>query len=386
MGNGSMKNQLKTIGLSLMLAVLPVLATTVSAQWQQQNQDAGVVANINDTIPQPAFERFSDAAPVNTITLSEDGTLFGQVGALDANTGSATGLEGLKVFFVQNGKVIRQAQTEADGSFQIQGIPDGAYSFYAAGKAGFAASGIYVTGQDWAEGNSVLEATVASPNYIGIQRYLQYNVPSQIRQAMTSAGSATSTGPIISSSSKIRLANGRLNGQINSLFGQTQNLSRVQINLIQNDRPIAQVQTDSDGQFSIPDIEPGVYDFVAANNSAMVVGRFEAIKNNSVMTRVSFRKIAMKLEFALTETRARQPDEDPIVDEAGSATFADPGTIEYVGESIGYGGAAGGSAGNVGYVGGGGGVGMRRLLILGGLGVGIAALADDNPTPASPVQ
>lgn len=104
------------------------------------------------------------------------------------------------------------------------------------------------------------------------------------------------------------------------------------------------------------------------------------------MTRVSFRKIAMKLEFALTETRARQPDEDPIVDEAGSATFADPGTIEYVGESIGYGGAAGGSAGNVGYVGGGGGVGMRRLLILGGLGVGIAALADDNPTPASPVQ
>ena len=298
MSNGSMKTQLKKFGMGMMLAVLPWMATTVSAQWTRQT--TGVVVNIGDSVVELESELPNITKAVHTVALTENGILTGHIALVDPNAQSAVGLDGLKIFFVQNGKVVKRAKTQPDGSFEIQGLNEGAYSFFAAGNGGFAASGVYVTRRNWGDANNQLEATIASPNYSGIRKMLQRYAPDEVFQAVEYSNPIRPSGLPVSSNHQVRLINGRLNGQINSLFGQRQNVNDIQIYLIQNDKPVAQVETDSQGEFSIPDVEPGIYDFVAAGQKAMVVERFEAIGNSGQMTQVSFRKIATKLEFALT--------------------------------------------------------------------------------------
>ncbi len=390
-----MKSQRKKLGFGMVLVVLPFMATTVSAQWTQQRQATGVVVNIGDSVVEPTVAPPIITKSVHTVALAQNGTLTGQIALIDPGTKSAAGLKGLSVFFVQNGQVIKQAKTRADGSFEIQGLDEGAYSFFAAGNAGFAASGVYITRRNWGDANDSLEATIASSNYSGIQQMVQRIVPAEVRQAIISSNPIESKGFAVQSQNQVRLINGQLNGQINSLFGDRQTVSGVQVHLIQNDKPIAQVETNAQGEFSIPDVEPGVYDLVAASQTAMVVGRFDAIGNSGPMTQVSFRKVGTKLEYALTETREweSQEGQDEITyqDATNAWMESSQGAIEYAGESVCYGGAGGGSAGNVqggifnGRFGGGG-AGMGRLLRIGAFGAGITAIAIDNPSPASPVK
>ena len=388
-----MKSQLKKLGLGMMLAVLPMMAATVSAQWTQQQQASGVIVNIGDSVAEPGTELPSIAKSVHTIALAEDGTITGQIATLDPVTKSAAGSNGLKVFFLQNGKVVKQARTQADGSFQIQGLTEGAYSFFAAGNKGFAASGIYVTGRNWGDANDVLETTIASSNYSGIQQILQRSVPAEVRQAVLHWNQTESQAPAsVPSNDQVRLINGQITGQISNLFDLNQGVGGIQVHLIQNDQPIAQVETDSLGQFIIPDVEPGVYDFVAAGNNAIVVRRFEAIGNSGLMTQISFRKTLTKLEYALALTHDVVPplDSGNVIHEGANILMGHgPGTIEFAGEAIGFGGASG-STGNFVNGGvlrsgrfGGRGIGMRRLLILGTVG-GVVGGTVGNPAPMSP--
>jgi hypothetical protein len=398
-----MKSQLKKLGLGMMLAVLPMMATTVSAQWTQQQQATGVVISMGDSVMEPGAGLPNIAKSVHTVAMDENGTVSGQIAALDPNTKSATGPNGLKVFFVQNGKVVNQAQTQADGSFQIQGLTEGAYSFFAAGNAGFAASGIYVTSRNWGDSKNVLETTVASSTYSGIQKMLERSVPDQVRQAVVNSNQTESANPtFVQSNHQVRLINGGITGEISSLFGLNQDVGGIQIHLIQNGKPIAQVETDSLGQFVIPDVEPGVYDFVAAGKSAMVVRRFEAIGNSGLMTQISFRKTVTKLEYALALTKDPVPKngDGEIAFPEGANVLMEraPGTVEFAGESVGLGGASGGTAGNAGtfssYSSGpvvrggrfGSRIGARRLLILGGIVGGVVGGTVGNPPAESNVQ
>ena len=385
-----MKSQLKKIGVGVLLAMLPLMANTASAQWTQQQQPTSVVVNLGDSAVAMESEVPAIAKSIHTVALTPNGTLMGQVATLDPNTKSAAGSKGITVFFVRDGRVVHQAEARADGSFEIQGLTEGAYSFFAAGNAGFAASGVYVTRRNWGDANNRLDATIASSNYRGIQQLLQRNVPVEVRQAMVETRQTDFTGPAVTSNNQIRLINGRLNGQINSLFGNRQPISGIQIHLIQDNQPIAQVETNAMGEFSIPDVEPGVYDFVAANSNSMVVERFEAVGNTGVMTQVSFRKTNPKLEFALTESRTTEPP-GAANGESGfiePVAVVNPGTpIEFAGESVGFGGASGSNNGGFTRGGrfGGRGVGLRRLLLLGAAG-GIIGGTVGNPNPASPVQ
>jgi hypothetical protein len=269
-----MKTQLRKIGLGLMLAVMPAMAGSSAAQqWAPQN---GVSASFGDVATQVSAPATIQPQATNTVSVGQNGMLTGQVASIDATTKTAAGLNGLNVFFVRDGQVVKQTTTQTDGSFQIQGMQEGAYSFIAAGKTGFAAYGVYVTSQPNNSAPNLLEATTASTNYSGIQQLLQSNVPAEVRQSVASAVQAQS-GESIQQTKQIRLVNNRLSGQINSLFGQSQIGNGVQVQLIKNNQPIAQVQTNAYGQFSIPDVEPGVYDFVAAASNGFAAGRFGAV-------------------------------------------------------------------------------------------------------------
>lgn len=402
-----MNNQLKLIGLSLMLAAAPMLAGTAQAQWSQQGQS--VIVNLSDTQAQytPVATQATPSA-TNTISLNQYGGVEGRVVSLNENSRSANGLGGLNVFFVRDGQVIKQAQTTADGTFNVSGLGEGAYSFYAAGKNGLAAYGVYVTSQQ-TNSQNLLTASPASPGYYGLQQLIQRNAPAQVVQSIQNA-LATTQGEA-QPARQIRLINGRLYGQVSSLFSQSQAIGGLQVQLIQNSKPIAQVQTDANGIFNIPDVEPGVYDYVVGGSNGFAAGRFEATENTTGMKQVSYTAATPQLDCCLTcpNQGAQMATSQPVEYALGQDAYIEPSyantasaPVEYAGESISYGGASGGACGAcnnyTGFGGGGlvrgrfGGLGRRavggsgglsRLITLGALGGGITAIADDDSDPAT---
>jgi hypothetical protein len=394
-----MNAQLKKFGLGLAILAMPLLASSANAQWSQQA--TGVNVNLSDSQPAAAV------SPDHTVSVDQYGTLNGRVASIDTSTKTANGLSGLNVFLVQSNQVIKQAQTQADGSFTIQGLNEGAYSFFAAGQNGVAAYGIYVTRQPGQTSN-VLEATTCSAGYQGVKQLLQQNVPAVVAQSVSTALQSVQTTSV-STAKQIQLSNGRLHGQVSSVYSANQTVQSVQVYLIQNDQPIAQVQTDARGAFSIPDVAPGIYDFVAVGQNGFAATRFEAVGQSGPMTQVSYRQpLTQTMDVALTCNscgggQVAQPiDYAPSVamEPAYSSSYAAP--VEYAGESIAYGGASGGSCGCSGSYSnfGGGGVvrgrfggglrggsalrggagagGLGRVLFLGGIAGGVVAIADDD--------
>ena len=159
LSNGFMNTQrIKLFGLSLVLTALPMLAAT-----------AQVSMNLSDNfVPAPlaASQASQDSNAIHTIALNQFGGLMGQVASIDQFSKTATGLSGLDVFFVRDGQIVQQAQTNSEGEFSIKGLAEGAYSFYASGKNGLAAYGVYVTAQPQATTRNILEAVATSTSNI----------------------------------------------------------------------------------------------------------------------------------------------------------------------------------------------------------------------------
>lgn len=385
-------NQTRIVSRLVFLAALLMMCAPLNAQINKfQHDQVSVAANsirVNES--------------VRRISVNEYGILQGRISTIDQANEVEWLRSGISVFFVQNGEVIKQTRTMQDGSFEIIGIPEGAYSFFAAGNSGFTAQGIYVQGHDGQSEATNLESSLASANYFGIQQLLKYNVPAQVSSTVRSEVSSTIETNVIGTSNQFRLINGYLRGTIH-LFDPAQSAAGVHVHIIQNDQPIAQVQTDEEGNFSIPDMVPGIYDLVAAGEKGYAAGRFEAVGPRPVMTRVSYRK-SPKLEFTLTQ--AGDVDRGGAVE--GNDALVEPSLAEtgqYAGESVTLGGASGGSAGAANnftnFSGGGivrgrfggrgiglggfrGGRGAGRLLLLGGLIGGLATIDSNNPNPGSP--
>ena len=388
-----MNAQLKKIGMGLALLALPLFATTANAQW---SQSTGVNVNLSD-----AGQALKTS---NTVLIDQYGTLNGHVASINSTTRSATGLSGLNVFLVKNKQVVKQTQTQADGSFSIRGLNEGIYSFYAAGQNGFAAYGIYATRQNDGSTSNLLEATTASAVYPGVLQMVQQNVPSAVAQSIASAASVAGENSA-ATTKQVQLNNGRLHGTIRSLFGRS--LDGTQVHLINNDQPVAQVYTDARGAFSIPDVAPGVYDLIVVGTKGLAATRFEAVGPAGPIKQVAFTRTAAPrdLEVVLSEDNGNGAIiGDQGVDYASQNVIFEPSynaPVEYASESIVYGGAAGCSApmGGISNVGGGvvrgrfGGLGrgamkgrsgLSRMLFLGGVAGGVVAIADGDSDDASP--
>ena len=410
---------LKLFVLSLVLTAMPMLAT------------AQVTMNLSDSPAQPRTTATATAVanPTHTIALNQYGGIDGQIASIDEVSATATGLSGLDVFFVRNGQIVQQAQTGSEGEFAINGLAEGAYSFFAAGKNGLAAYGVYVTSKPRQATLNLLEAVPASSSNNAVQQLVQRNAPPQVAQSIQKAMQSVTRGNEVYSSKQIRLINGRLYGQISTLFSQQQSISGLQVQLIQNAETIAQVETETNGTFNIPDVEPGVYDYVIGGSNGFAAGRFEAVGNPSPMQQVSYRKTIAQLDACLTcpnEGLIEQPVEyvngqDAYLEPSYADSVEAP--VEYAGESACYGGASGGTCGACNscggfdgggivrgrfglsggspcgggcgasglgsrlgggsLLGGGGGGNLSRLLTIGALATGISAIADDDPEEVS---
>jgi len=383
----------------LTLAALPFLATAGASahQWISSNTPLQASTSLLDNY---------SSTRVHSIMLNASGGIEGSVANMYSNDSSGTA--NLNVYFVRNGKIVNQSQTDRNGKFRINSLPQGSYSFFATGEQGFATYGVNVVPHQTGVATNIMEAALVSPNIATVKELLRRNTPTSITREIeeTSNISDSMTG-----ANRIKLVDGALHGRVVPLVGTVDRVEGTNINIVQNDQTIAQVQAGVDGSFTVSDLQPGIYDFVAAGQFGFAAISFEAVAELETEIPVAIepfqaQDFAGSLEVPLScGCDAGFIDATP---EVAANTFETP--IEFVSESVSCGGACGGSGGLAqnfsrfsvadrgglvngrlilsGALSGGrlrGSTGLRRLL-LGGLAGGIVAIAvDDDEEVASPV-
>ena len=402
------------------LAVVPASLNAQTSSIQLSDEQPTVLYSSQPVFSSPDQARvITPTTPIvktsHQFSLNSNGILEGRI---TTGYGSPSGLS---VYLVADKKIIGEGTTSSTGVFSIAGIDPGNYSLFVAGNQKFAAQGISVTRQSGI--NNPLELTTVTTQYQGLKELIGNTVIPTIVQA---SRRSTSNISVITTESetidKVRIVNGSIRGQISSLISE-KNASGVQVHLIQNGQSISQVETNSLGSFTIPDVEPGVYDFVAVGKLGFAAIQIQAIGNRSPMRKISYRAegaIALQVSLAEDVVSVQENGSDSVQYFPGNDVLMEPAvnsrnaSMQYAGESIAFGIADGGTAGSIGnftnFSRGGGVAGrfggrfgsrfrgglrggrlasgstLGRLLTLGAIGGGVVAIADENPAPASPTN
>jgi len=414
--------------LGLMLVALPFVATAAASAHQWISSATPIAA------PEAVTANVS-ADRIHNITLNSNGGIEGRITTLQNSDGE--GLADLKVYFVRNGKIAKETITDSSGTFQIDNLTEGAYSFVATGKNGFAAYGVNVVANNGSRVVNAMEAAAVSPRFDVVKDILEGNLPKQIAAEILE-GSTNITDELVSSN-RIKLQNGNLVGNIVPLFGDISAVEGTHVHIIQKDKQVARVQADVNGDFSVADLEPGVYDFVAAGPTGIAAVSFQAVEEGEITAAVvDSDEIPVAIEPAAAA--AALPFQDIVsadipmdassslnvcttcsndasfvgqqVEYAGSEVSYDTGydagaPIQYASQAVSCGGACGASCGSAGNFsrfsscntgcGGGGGFGggrlfgggasgLRRLALLGGIAGAVVAIAGDSDASPSTVE
>ncbi len=390
-----MKNKWNTIRIGLTLFALPLVVTAAASASLRMSESAAIFS--------PALATVSTSIGINrshTVALDQDGSIKGKVGSFN-NDSTTNGLSGLSVRFVQDGNVVKETVTAADGTFSVQGLPEGIYSFFADGENGFAAYGIRVVAEGDYEG--FFEVAAVSPNVQSVYNDLQSK--SQISKVSTSSKRVMDAR----GSNRVALKGDLLKGRLMLAKSEVDSLEKTNVRIFQNSVEIASVEAASDGTFEVPNIKSGFYDLLAVGPYGTAALGFEAVGTEfqakteaSKVTFVSTRSQDFGMPMEVPQDMniyMVERNETPVYyEEVYYEDDDDRGylPIEYASQDIGYGSAVGsygpGQLSSSGFSGGGGGGGfggrgIGRLALIGGLAVGIIALSDNNnPTDASPAK
>jgi hypothetical protein len=396
-----MKTNLNLLKAGALLFALPLMATAAVSASQWASNTAPIELNVDiDAVESDSI----GVARVHTVALNSSGAVEGRVAAMNAN--GTQGIADLTVYFLSNGKVADQTKTSADGSFRVSGLKEGNYSFVATGENGFAAYGVQVVGETAGVSNT-MEAAAVAPNFAAVKQILNDNLPSQVATEIVANVVDEDAKPLVGAN-RVALVEGKLVGNVRSLV--TSDNAGATVHILKGDKKVASVEANENGSFSVSDLEPGVYGFVATGPSGFAALSFEAVQDENAEIPVAiapaFQDVmfdggyAPSLDVCTTcGTDVGYADDSIVYDSAPVMQEFAP--VEYAGESIGCGGACGatcGSCGNMsnysagscggccGSGGGGllrggrlfGGAGLGRLLLLGGAIALPVALSGDS--------
>jgi hypothetical protein len=385
-----MKNDLKKFRTIAILAVLPLVATAAASaqQWMTVSSPIGAVA-VKAT-------KLATSGRMHTIALNRGGTVEGRVAAIESNTREFQGLDDLTVFFLQNGKIARQTKTSIDGSFVVEGLVEGTYSFVATGDAGFVAYGVQVVADGAGTESNIMEAGVVSPNLSLVKELLGQQVPQQVSDAVA-ASEKQFNGKLIGAN-RVQLDGKNLKGRLTALIGGSESVEGTKVALYKDGVSVAEIIADDSGEFTIENVEPGIYEFVANGSAGFAAISFEAINAldaDSDEMAVSLQEPMLDSGY-LNVGLAAQADGGVVSDSMTysggdySSTMSDAGMVS-VGEDFACGGSCGASAGACDTCGGGGGGGgggmvggrgLRWLLL--GAAIAIPLALSTDSTPVSP--
>ena len=361
-----MKNKWKSIRLGAMLFALPVVATAAASanQWMIENAPMAISTELTasfDTI---------NAKRNHTISLNESGNVEGRIATIEAGS-KANGLSDLQVFLISDGEVKHETKSDSDGLFSLTGVDAGVYSFVATGKNGFAAYGVRVVENGVDSSINLIEAAAVSPNTSVVKQLMDGELPMEVASAVLENATVSETASNTVGSNKVTLTDGTLVGHVIPMLGDVSAANGTSVYIIQDNQQVAEAQTDASGSFSVDDLEPGVYDFVAAGPTGFAAVSFEAVQqsdvasvatdNNEIPVSIEPAPIAYQdftdASSSLDVCTTCQADTgfaqdisyggDEIVYGGDQIVYGDSAPIEYAGESIGCGSAAGGSCGAV---------------------------------------
>ena len=403
-----MKTNWNLLKAGALLFALPLMATAAVSASQWVNDTAPIDLNVEVA----EIESSIGVTRNHAVSLNASGAVEGRVAAMNAD--GTQGIADLTVRFMSNGKVVQATTTSSDGSFRVEGLSEGNYSFIASGENGFAAYGVKVVGE--AAGiDNVMEATAVAPGVATVKQILDSNVAEAAQTTSNTEDQA------IVGANRVNLVDGKLVGTVRSLDNISDEGTLVYI--LNGDEQVAKVETDANVNFSIADMTPGVYNFVSTGPSGYAAVSFEAISETVQEIPVAFSPAAAIQEIGFgnsldvcTTCGTNSFASSDIVYDSAPAFQESFAPVEYASETIGCGGACGatcGSCGNFsgfshgggascgGACGGGGGIGGRlfggggrlfggsgggrlgRLALLGAIG-GIIAVSVDDDGPISP--
>lgn len=405
-----MKSNWNLLKAGALLFALPMMATAAVSASQWVNDSAPIDLNVEVA----QVESSIGVTRVHAVALNSSGAIEGRVASMNAQ--GTQGIADLSVQFMKNGKLVQETSTSSDGSFRVEGLSEGNYSFIASGENGFAAYGVKVVGET-AGVDNVMEASAVAPGVAVVKQILDSNLPTEF------AAPAASTETPVVGAHRINLVDGKLVGSVRSLDNAS--VAGTLVHILSGDQQVARVETNEDGTFAIADITPGVYNFVSTGPSGYAAVSFEAVNEvaSDVEIPVAFSPAAAIQEFGFADsldvctTCGVDAGFSSDIAYDSAPTFEESfAPVEFASESIGCGGACGASCGSCGNFsnfgsggsacggscGGGGGGGLfgggrlfgggssrfGRLALIGGLIGGIVAIAvdGDDPEPASPAS
>lgn len=380
--------------LTAILLALPFVATAAvgASQWIADTTPVGI------SVDSEAITKASIKTRGHIVALNSLGDLEGRLGVL---SDVETDFSKINVALVKLGKVVATAQPLNDGSFTFANVTEGSYSLIASGESAFAAYGVHVVGEGTKDASRVMELALVAPNADEIRNLISPQEAAVVSQATPDLNSI----PV--GANRVLLDAGVLTGSVHPLFASSS--TKATVHLLKGTNKLASVETDEEGKFEIADVEPGVYSFVAVGQAGFAAISFEAVGpsedvdpgNRGLLgpapENVVYQEYSQDDELEVVTTGSYQYYDslNPVEYVYEPMYVTEFAPIEYVTESVGYGGAYGGTVGSTGSVapllggrGGLGGIGggarlgrLGRLAILGGTVVGIVALADGGNNP-----
>ncbi len=378
--DSAMKELLKILQLSVYVFALPLIATaTVSAFNYLEKPDTKVETSKSEIV---------DTNQENTATYlikrDQNQTVKGRVVNVDGGTGEVNGRSGLSVQFVQNQNVVFKTETDSTGNFTVGNVPTGVYSFFAIGDGEFLTMSIRIVNPSERGADSLfVESTVGKTAKMAVEKIRSLRSQSGFRLKSMTLEDRTEFTKLTGSSSTTLSDDGTLVGRAVSHYREAnQKLEGTTVQIYQDGKLIAETKTDAMGKYTIKGLDEGVYELFAFGPAGFATFRFRTVlpaKATSAAA-VELPKTALQetQEFALTPFNNATFADPPVVDTPPVDTppiVGDTSTAFVTGGSAPVGGGF--------PIGGGGRLG--RLVGLAALGVGIAALAeDDSPPPTSP--
>lgn len=373
------------------LVALPLAVTAAASAHQRIANATPISLEVTPVVSELAnigVER------CHTVALNRIGGVDGRIVALSSQ--ADRGLSDVVVRFVKNGKTIRKGVTNSEGIFSVNNVPEGVYSFIASGESTFAAYQVNVVADTGGSHSKVIELGLVSKNK-SLSKVLKSNVVDSDDLVADGSGEIVSDG-----ANRVALVDGSLLGTI--FTSRDSLVTDVKVDILQNGSLVASVFADASGQYEVPGLEFGVYELVAIGADCAAAIGFEIVDSENLSADSSFVStgavsISSYATSLLVTAVSRQ---DLAPEEAAEVEFIeedDDRGIIFSTESVTMGGAFGSAGaapgtfvggGGGGVFGGGGGAvgggGLGRLVAIGGLTVGIIALADDGgASPVSPV-
>ncbi len=358
--------------------------------------------NLTESVVAPSpTSAFIDSLYINQwVALNASNGISGKLVGLD-DTGNTVARPAVEVSLIQSGKTITSATTDFDGSFSLQGLVPGTFTFVAKSEFTFATFGINILPSSSGSPTSINVCASTIPFGLAQQIISENWVPSTVvsKAAIFEKDPLGSQREVVTTT-KVNLQNGDLVGKVSraGLSLTEQDLSGNIVHILQAGRIVADTPVSPDGEFRVKSLVSGIYDIIVVGKNGTAAVGFEAVSPTPLSrstTGSAVRFVAAGNTVDSLNIELANPTDVPNVEEvAPIAEFVPPPGDMYAPSFMGGGGFGGPGGGGGGFGGGGGGGGfggggiggLGGLLGIAGLATGVAALSDDDdfdPDPAT---